>query len=342
MEISTSYFRIAVVKPLLQPRLINNPFEDPALFIEVLWERRALLFDMGDLGKCRPAKLLKVSHAFVSHTHIDHFIGFDTLLRVMLNREKGLKIFGPPGFLEQVMGKLAGYTWNLTAAYPFSIQAFEIYPRRLISREFFCQESFIPREKKEEEFDGVLFLDSQIEIRVAELDHLIPSLAFALQERFHINIHKDRLDAEGLETGAWLMDLKKMIWSGADGDTPVRVPYREGGLIREKDIALKTLSHFVTVSPGQKIAYVTDCRFTKENIEKIVPLAREADLFFCEAAFLEKDRDRAEERAHLTARQAGELGRLASVKKMEIFHFSPKYEKEPEVLIREAEKAFRG
>ncbi len=269
------------MKPLLQPQLINNPFEDPALLVEVLWERRALLFDMGELGKCRPAKLLKVSHAFVSHTHIDHFIGFDTLLRVMLNREKALKIFGPTGFLEQIQGKLAGYTWNLTAAYPFSIQAIEVHPRRLVSREFICQERFIPREKKEEDFDGVLSLDPQIAIRIVELDHLIPSLAFALQERFHINIHKDRLDAEGLETGPWLMDIKKMIWRGAHEDSPIRVPSCESGILQEKEVPLKNLKRLFTISPGQKIAYVTDCRFTRENIEKIITLAREADLFFC-------------------------------------------------------------
>jgi ribonuclease Z len=330
------------LKPLLRPQLINNPFEDPALFIEVLWERRALLFDMGELGNCRPAKLLKVSHAFVSHTHIDHFIGFDTLLRVMLNREKALKIFGPPGFLDQVQGKLAGYTWNLTAAYPFSVQAFEVHSERLISREFVCQERFIPRGEKEAAFNGLLTLDPQLQVRVAKLDHLIPSLAFALEERFHINIHKDRLDAEGLETGAWLMDLKAMIWRGADEDSPVRVPYREGGSLQEREIPLKNLKNFFTISPGQKIAYVTDCRFTKENIEKIIALAGEADLFFCEAGFLEKDWERAEERAHLTARQAGELGRLANARKLQIFHFSPKYEKEPEALFREAEEAFQG
>jgi ribonuclease Z len=87
---------------------------------------------------------------------------------------------------------------------------------------------------------------------------------------------------------------------------------------------------------------VTDCRFTKENIEKIIALAREADLFFCEAGFLEKDWERAEERAHLTARQAGELGRLANARKLQIFHFSPKYEKEPGALFQEAEEAFQG
>ena len=65
-------------------------------------------------------------------------------------------------------------------------------------------------------------------------------------------------------------------------------------------------------------------------------------MFFCEAGFLEKDRDRAEERAHLTARQAGELARLAKAGRLKIFHFSPKYEKEPEALLQEAEEAFRA
>jgi ribonuclease Z len=330
------------LKPLLHAKLINNPFEDPGLFIEILWERQALLFDLGELGRCRPAKLLKVSHAFVSHTHIDHFIGFDTLLRVMLNREKALKIFGPPGFLDQVQGKLSAYTWNLTAAYPFSIQAFEIHSRRLLSREFVCQERFLPREKKEEAFNGGLSLSPQIQVQVAELDHLIPSLAFALQERFHINILQDRLEGEGLGPGPWLKDLKEAVWRGEDDDFPVQVPCREGGGLGERKIPLERLKMFFTISPGQKIAYVTDCRYSKENTEKIISLARGADVLFCEAAFLEKDRERAEERAHLTARQAGELGRLAGVRKVEIFHFSPKYEKDPEAFFREAEEAFGG
>jgi ribonuclease Z len=332
----------AILKPLLHAKLLNPPFEDPALYLEVLWERRALLLDMGELKSCRPAKLLKVSHAFVSHTHIDHFIGFDTLLRTMLNREKALKVFGPPGFLDRVRGKLSAYTWNLTAAYPFSIRAYEVHPRRLISREFVCQERFSPGETQEEPFSGILSVSPQLQVQVAELDHLIPSLAFAVRERFHLNIRKDRLAREGLEPGSWLKELKEAVWREEGGDFPVRVRRRKGTRTRETEVPLKNLRDFYTISPGQKIAYVTDCRFTPENTAKILSLARGADIFFCEAAFLEKDRARAEERAHLTARQAGELARLAKAGKIEIFHFSPKYEKEPEALIREAEEAFRG
>jgi ribonuclease Z len=297
---------------------------------------------MGELGGIRPAKLLKVSHAFVSHTHIDHFIGFDALLRLLLNREKILKIFGPPGFLSNVQGKLAGYTWNLTAEYPFTVEAAEVHAGRILTKVFRCQERFAPGEEREETFSGVLEEDPQMRIGITHLDHLIPCLAFAVQERFHINVNKERLAQIGLPVGPWLKDLKGALWRGERKEFPLKVPVGEKGNISPREISLETLRECLTITPGQKIAYVSDCRYTDENEEKIVQLAAGADLFFCEAAFLEKDRERAEERAHLTARQAGELARKAKVKKLHIFHFSPKYEKEAELLYREAEEAFQG
>jgi ribonuclease Z len=297
---------------------------------------------MGEIGSFRPAKLLKVSHAFVSHTHIDHFVGFDTLVRLMLNREKALKVFGPPGFLANVHGKLAGYTWNLTEGYPFSVIAAEVHPDRILSQTFRSQQRFIPGEQKEEAFTGILEEDSQLKVSAAHLDHFIPSLAFALEERFHINVHKERLSERGLSIGPWLKEMKDALWRGESGDLCLKVPLEGGGAVEEKEFPLDDLKETVTLTPGQKIVYVADCRFTEENARRIIRLAEGADLFFCEAGFLDRDRDRAEERGHLTARQAGELARQAKVKKLQIFHFSPKYEKEAERMFREAEEAFRG
>ncbi|MBM4333748.1 MAG: ribonuclease Z [Deltaproteobacteria bacterium] len=330
------------LKPLLLARLLNAPFGDPALFVEVLWERRALLFDLGDFPGIRPAKLLKVSHAFVSHTHIDHFIGFDALLRLMLNREKVLKIYGPPGFLTNIRGKLSGYTWNLTAEYPFSIQAAEAHPDRILTRTFHCHERFAPGEVEEKVFRGVLEEDPQMQIMATHLDHLIPCLAFAVKERFHINVHKDYLDRMGLPVGTWLKELKMAIWRGEGDDFCLQVPQKDRDAMFTTELPLSALKDAITITPGQKIVYVSDCRFSEGNVGKIIKLAEGADLFFCEAAFLEKDRKRAEERAHLTARQAGELARKARVKKLNIFHFSPKYEKSADLLYREAEEAFQG
>src|SRR4026208_1357294 len=81
--------------------------------------------------------------------------------------------------------------------------------------------------------------------------------------------------------------------------------------------------HTVKETRGHKIAYVVDTIFTPENAARIAALAQDADLFFCESPFLNEDEDQATRRYHLTARQAGVLGRMAQARKLVVFHFSP-------------------
>ncbi len=98
----------------------------------------------------------------------------------------------------------------------------------------------------------------------------------------------------------------------------------------------------LTITKGQKIVYVSDCRGTDANLKKIIGFARNADLLFCEAAFLDRDRGKAFERGHLTAKQAGFAAREAGAASLQVFHFSPRYEAVPELLHQEAQQEFKG
>ena len=61
------------------PHLVNDPFGDPGVYVDLKFERRALLFDLGDISVLPTRKLLRISDVFITHRHMDHFAGFDHL-----------------------------------------------------------------------------------------------------------------------------------------------------------------------------------------------------------------------------------------------------------------------
>lgn len=323
------------MKPLFHPRLINDPFGDPGVYIDFLFEKRALLFDLGDLHALSSRQLLKVTHAFVSHAHMDHFSGFDSLLRVFLGRKKTVHLFGPPGFIDRVEHKLAAYTWNLVEGYEneLLLRVTEVSPEGAGSTADFSSPRRFARGPATPLLlpGGVLVDEETFRVRTAVFDHRIPCLGFALEEKFHVNVWKSGLESLGLPTGPWLKELKSAVARGEADDTLV-----EG-------IPLGTLrAHALRIVPGQKIAYVTDVVFHAANAEAIVGLVQAADLLFIEATFAADEEERAAEKHHLTSRQAGLLARRAGAKRLIPFHFSPKHSEEGDRLLREALEAFAG
>lgn len=338
---------MTVMKPLIHPRLVNDPFGDPGLYVELLFEHRALLFDLGDIRALAPRQLLRVSDVFVSHTHMDHFIGFDHLLRILLGRERNVRLYGPRGFIAQVEHHLGGYTWNLVGNYTGELvfEVTEILDSTTARHaRFACRSGFRREADAEVKLSGgILRAEDAIEVSCTLLDHGTPSLAFRLAETTHLNVWKDRLQALGLPTGGWLRDLKAAVRAGAPPETPITIRWHEDGAPREVSHTLgwlrDTLLH---EAPGQTLAYVADCAATDVNAGRIVALARSADWLCIECTFLEEDRDHAARKFHLTAADAGRLAREAGVKRIIPFHFSPKYEARPEALEAELYAAFLG
>lgn len=324
------------MRPVFLPELVNGDNGDPALFVDFLFRNQAVLIDMGDLAYLSPKKMLRISAVFVSHTHMDHFVGFDRFLRVCLGREKKVLFFGPPGFGKQVEAKLAAYTWNLIENYAsdFTLIVTELLGMGNCEKLRFSSRSGFVRECLEsaEIRDCILLEDAFFRISFDFLDHGIPCLAFAIEEKFHANIWKNRIVELGLFPGRWMKALKEAVLRRDLDDTVIDA----GG----KALTLGQLWSAVRIVPGQKIAYVTDAKYDCENCERIVKLADCADILFIEAMFLQRDSRHAAQKRHLTAWQAGKIARLARAKAVVPFHFSPRYAGQEQLLCEETEAAF--
>ncbi len=332
------------MKPLFHPQPIHDPFGDPGIYVEFMFERRAVLFDMGDLHPLSPRKILKISHIFVSHTHMDHFIGFDHLLRITLGRDKEICLFGPPSFIDHIGNKLASYTWNLVENYSnnLALKITEVHPTGRKTACFHCQSGF-----RREEFtwadssDSIILDEPAFRVRTMMLDHKIPCLAFSLEEKQHVNILKTNLKKMGLPVGPWLKQLKEAVMRKEPDGTLFRAWWKEEGKLKERKIPLgELMANIVKVVPGQKITYVVDAIYHEDNVRKIIELAKGSDMLFIETSFLQRDARLAAGKFHLTAQQAGHLARQAQVKQMIPFHFSPKYTHQGELLLQEAMKTF--
>jgi ribonuclease Z len=323
------------------PRLVNGPFGDPALYVRLAHRGEALLFDCGDLHPLPPREILKTRAVFISHAHIDHLVGFGTLLRTFLYQDTCLSIYGPPGIIERIAAQLAGYTWNLIEGYPLVLTVCEWGNPSGRGVTFRAASAFGREAETAWECPGGLLRETDYyRIRAVPLDHGgIVSLAFALEEPLHVAIHKDALERLGYRPGPWLTRFKDLVRQGASEQTRLPVPLHQGGeLLLPLGLLATQIAH---LERGMKVCYVTDAAPSRENQEAIVALAADSHLLAIEATFADTDAERARARNHLTARLAGELGRRAQAARLLVFHHSPRYQDRPELLRNEAEAAFR-
>jgi len=338
------------MNPSFSSFLVNDVFGDPGVYVDIRWSKRALLFDLGHNDGLGATRLLHANDIFISHTHMDHFIGFDAVLRVALGRGKTVRLFGPPGLIHNVQGKLQGYTWNLVDGYPLTLDIQEFHPQAIRRTLFRATDFFRPEEQPSlplapEPATGrfTVLSDPMFTVRTVSLNHRIPSFAYSLEEQFHINVNKQKLHEANLPVGSWLKDVKQYIWQGQPDEFRFTATLYDEHHREERELILGEIKErFCTISRGQKITYIVDARYDEENETKIIALAHGADLLYCESPYLDVDAENARNRYHLTARQAGLMARKAQVRNLVVFHFSPRYTGQGEALQREAMEAFQG
>ena len=189
----------------------------------------------------------------------------------------------------------------------------------------------------------MLHEETMFRVRGRFVDHDVPCLAYAIEEKAHVNVGKDRVTALGLATGSWLRELKQAVLTGAPGETPIVVRWRDRRGEHAVTRQVSELSQLIlNVVPGQRIGYVTDLRYTEANVQTLSKLLAGVDVLFIESVFAEQDAEHAARKNHLTARQAGAIARRIGAKAVMPFHFSPRYEERSADLIAEVQAAWSG
>jgi ribonuclease BN (tRNA processing enzyme) len=312
--------------------LMNGVFGDPLLHIRLRHQRRSLLFDMG-MGRRLPARIVhQVTDVFISHAHMDHIGGFLWFLRSRIGELPPCRIYGPPNIADHIEGFIQSILWDRVAENGPRFIVIELHDDH--AKHFLFQVGRSGREVLQETgiVDGILLEENAFRVRAVTLDHGIPVLAYAFEAGMEINIRKDRLLARKLTPGPWLTRLKRELVTGNKAAL-IQLPNNQQATVA--DLA----DNLVLMRPGKKLVYATDLADTAENRDRLIALARHAHTFFCEASFTEAEAKQASRTGHLTTRVCGEIATAAEVGRLMPFHFSRRYENNPQSLYEEIGEA---
>ena len=308
--------------------LVNGIFGDPLFHVRLRHLKRSLLFDLGEGGRLPGRIAHQVTDVFISHAHIDHIAGFLWLLRSRMGEFPACRVYGPPGLAGHISGLLRGILWDRIGEHGPRFYVAELHDDRLIRYALQAGRSGVEQLGEQRVMAGVILEEPAFRVRATTLDHGTPVLAFALEQPRKFNIRKERLIARGLSAGPWLNELKLHL---ANDELNALITLPDGS----SESAGRLADDMVLITSGQKLVYATDLADIEDNRQRLITLASGAHTLFCEATFVETDKGQASRTGHLTGRACGEIANSAGVGHLVPFHFSRRYETEPERIYDE-------
>ncbi len=258
------------------------------------------LFDCGEATQhqlqytsTKPGKINKI---FITHLHGDHLFGLPGFLssRSFLGGDDMLEIYGPIGLKRWIEVTLETTMTHL--AYPYVVH--------------------------EIEKDGLLCETDQFYVYAYELEHVIPSYGFRVEQKEQLGaLLVDKVIEAKVPRGPLYRELKE----GKDVQLP------DGTVVRSEDVTAPKQKGFVVTICG-------DTRYSKKSIQA----ARQADVLIHEGTFEASMKDLAYQYGHSSFEDAAYVASEAKAKHLIVTHISARFDQEDLVLLRkEGERYFQ-
>jgi len=311
----------------METGFLNGETRSPGVYVKFGSETH--LFDCGRASY--GMNLVKpLTNVYISHTHMDHFCGFDEIFGLKQHTEnKHVTVFGPKGIANSVRSKINAYTWNLAGPGAVLVDICEIDKNELTKTSLSISDNLEGKVVDKIQLTGdVIHKTSDYRIRFVELNHGIPSFAYSFEENDRVGVSKEALTVMNLNPGPWLKTLKSQAEKGT----------KEPISVNGKLYAFDDLAPLVEVRKGKRVVYATDFVFENGTIDKVAQIAKGADTLYCESNHSSADVEIARKNHHLTASQAAEIAKACNVGELVLMHFGQRYDSEQ--LIEEARAIF--
>lgn len=304
MSSSARFFRY------LEAKFCAGLLDDPVLMVRIRPLGRNLLFDCGQIHHLAKRVLKQTRAIFISHAHMDHFMGIDTFVRNVLVSPRTFEIFGPPGLAAKLQHKLAGYDWNLAERFWCSLRVREVHAESIVSWLFPGPKGFPCRWEGEQRREGrIIYRNDYLQVEAVLCDHKIPVLAFCCRERPVFSVDRQRLQRAGLVAGPWLEELKRRFYSGFVDRAPLKLWRRanEGIVAGTAPDAARLYQTICRPAATASLGYVSDVGYSPENLARLTPLLSGVSVLVAECAFLGEHVARARRSHHLCTHDLNRL-----------------------------------
>lgn len=311
---------------MIHATLKNLPTEDICIHLSVDNHALQYLCECGSASLLSKKDCLSLGAVFISHTHIDHFVNFDTVLRHQLGSGMRVAVCGPKGIAKQLQAKLRAYNWNLIAKDELQYEVREIQsPERI--KVYTLAPPKWNLQMQETTNDPILYQNEAIEVRFTLLDHGTTSVAYSFKEPDSLNFQQVECP---FKPGPWIREVK-LAYLTQTPEAPINI---EGQEWRAGD-----LFHYFQLKKGYHLGVVMDHAAIAGNHRKILATFQDADEVYIETYYLNQDRELALQNRHSYAAASAEIMRKAGVKNAIPVHFSRRYDETQIAIIHEEFKA---